>query len=124
MGLCQRTGVQTSSGGGSLRSDFHSLLSALFQKAPALACSWLTDYLAFTTTLTSSDPEEADILQPQTVLAWCQQTTAGLQQRVGAFLQRGPSSGVDAVLEQQTAQALLAVARAVQAVSSTSNRCG
>lgn len=117
-GLCQRLNIQ--SGAAGLKQQFFGLLTHLLGKAPALACSWLPEYLAVSTTLVSSDPEEAYILQPQSVLAWCQQAAAGLQQRVGAFLQSGPSARVDAVLEmQQTAQSLLSVATAVQAVSSS-----
>jgi hypothetical protein len=120
-GLCQRLGLGSSSGG--MKQQFFDLLTHLLGKAPSLACSWLSDYLAFSTTLVSSDPEEAYVLQPQSVLAWCQQTSASLQQRVGAFLRSGPSSRVDAVLElQQTAESLLSVAVALQAVSS-SKRC-
>lgn len=120
-GLGQRLGIGSRAGG--LKQQFFDLLTYLLGKAPSLACSWLSDYLAFSTTLVSSDPEEAYVLQPQSVLAWCQQTTASMKQRVGAFLRTGPSARVDAVLElQQTAQSLLSVATAVQAVSS-SNRC-
>jgi hypothetical protein len=120
-GLCQRLGLGICAGG--VKQQFFDLLTHLLGKAPSLASSWLSDYLAFSTTLVSSDPEEAYVLQPQSVLAWCQQATANLQQRVGAFLRSGPSAGVDAVLElQQTAQSLLSVATALQAVSSN-NRC-
>ena len=120
-GLCSRLGISSSAPG--LQQQFFALLTHLLSKAPALACSWLSDYLAFSTALSSSDPEEAFVLQPQSVLAWCQQATAGLQQRVGAFLRSEPSARMDAVLElQQTAQSLLAVATAVQAASSTAGR--
>lgn len=119
LGLCQRLGIAGSAGG--VKQQFFDLLTHLLSKAPSLACSWLSDYLAVSTTLVSSDPDEAYVLQPQSVLAWCQQTATALQQRVGAFLRSEPSARVDVVLElQQTAQSLLSVAAAVQAASSTS----
>lgn len=119
--LCHRLAVSNAAAG--LKQQFFDLLTHLLEKSPSLACSWLADYLAFSSALSSSDPEEAYILQPQSVLAWCQQTAAGLKHRVGAFLRSGPAAHVDAVLElQQAAQALLSVASAVQAVSSSSNR--
>jgi hypothetical protein len=118
-GLSSRLGLGSSSGG--LKQQFFDLLTHLLGKAPSLACNWLADYLAFSTTLASSDPEEAYILQPQSVLAWCQHAAAGLRQRVDEFLRIGPSARVNSVLElQQMAQSLLAVATAVKAVSSTS----
>lgn len=114
--LCQRLSIRSSSPA-SLVGDFFALLTYLLAKSPALTCSWLTDYLAATATLTSSDPEEAVILQPETVLTWCQESTSVLQQRLGLFLQNGPSSPV---LElRRTAQALLSVATAVQATSTS-----
>lgn len=120
-GLAQRLGIPAAAA--TPKQQLFDLLTHLLGKAPSLACSWLSDYLAVSTTLVSSDPEEAYVLQPEAVLAWAQQAAAGLQQRVGAFLRAGPSARGDAVLElQQTAQALLSVAAAVQAVSSS--RCG
>lgn len=119
--LCQRLGVGASAAGG-LKQLFFDLLSHLITKAPSLGSSWIADYLAACSSavLSSSNPDEAYVLQPQSVLAWCQQSSAQFQERVGAFLRSGPASPqVDSVLElQQTAQALLSVAHAVQAVSS------
>jgi hypothetical protein len=121
-GLAQRLGIPAAAAAAPKQQLF-DLLTHLLAKAPSLACSWLSDYLAVSTTLVSSDPEEAYVLQPEAMLAWAQQAAAALQQRVGAFLRAGPSARGDAVLElQQSAQALLSVAAAVQAVSSS--RCG
>lgn len=121
-GLAQRLGIPAAAAA-TPKQQFFDLSTYLLGNAPSLCSSWLSDYLAVSTTLVSSDPEEAYVLQPEAVLAWAQQAAAGLQQRVGAFLCAGPSARGDAVLElQQTAQALLSVAAAVQTVSSS--RCG
>ena len=121
-GLCHRLNISSSRAGG-LKQQFFDLLSYLLRHAPSLASSWVADYIAACSSSgLSSDPEEAYVLQPQSVLAWCQQSTSELQQRVGAFLTGGPAAHMDPVLElQQAAQCLLSISSAVQAVAS-SNR--
>jgi hypothetical protein len=117
--LCQRLGVSSTSSSGGLKQQFFALLTHLLKEAPSLASSWVTDYLACSALLSSSDPEEAFVLQPQAVLEWCQEAGTKLEARVGAFLRAGPSAGSDAVLDlEQAAQSLLSIATAVQAVSS------
>lgn len=119
--LCQRLGIHSNSK--DLKQQFFALLTYTLARAPSLACSWVADYVAWSAALTSSDPEEAFVLQPQGVLAWSQREAAGLQQRVGTFLSVGPSRGGDQVLDlAHAAQALLSITRIVQAAV-TADRC-